>query len=74
MELVGIEALKTAVGLLGSQKALAKAISRPQSRISEVINLQGKIPAEWCLPIEQVTGGKVTRHQLRPDLYPAEAA
>ncbi len=29
-------------------------------------------PAERVLCVEQATGGAVTRHELRPDLYPLE--
>ncbi len=32
------------------------------------------VPAERVLEIEAATEGKVTRHELRPDLYPLEAA
>ena len=32
----------------------------------------GRVPAERVLKIEEVTG--VSRHELRPDLYPAESA
>jgi DNA-binding transcriptional regulator YdaS (Cro superfamily) len=31
---------------------------------------EGRIPAERVLEIERITG--VSRHELRPDLYPAE--
>lgn len=30
--------------------------------------------AENALEIEKATGGKVTRHELRPDLWPRDAA
>jgi DNA-binding transcriptional regulator YdaS (Cro superfamily) len=33
---------------------------------------RGSVPAERVLQIEQLTG--VSRHELRPDLYPLEAA
>lgn len=33
---------------------------------------RGTVPAERVLRIEQLTG--VSRHDLRPDLYPLEAA
>lgn len=29
-----------------------------------------QVPAERAIAIEKATGGKVTRHQLRPDIYP----
>ena len=31
---------------------------------------QGKVPAERVLAVEEATGGKVSRHELRPDIYP----
>jgi hypothetical protein len=30
-------------------------------------------PAEWCLAVEAATGGEITKHQLRPDLYPQDS-
>jgi DNA-binding transcriptional regulator YdaS (Cro superfamily) len=30
----------------------------------------GKIPAEHVLKFEAATEGEVTRHELRPDIYP----
>jgi len=31
---------------------------------------KGVVPAEYVLPIEHATNKKITRHELRPDLYP----
>lgn len=31
-----------------------------------------RIPADRVLAVEKATGGQVTRHELRPDLYPIE--
>lgn len=48
-----------------------------QSRLALLLNLtpqaiakwkRTRIPAEWVLKIEKLT--KVSRHDLRPDLYP----
>lgn len=33
-----------------------------------------QIAAENVLPVERATNGKVTRHDLRPDLYPRDSA
>lgn len=35
-----------------------------------------KCPAEWVVRIEDATGGEVSRHEMRPDLWPqpSEAA
>lgn len=32
----------------------------------------GRVPAERVLDVERITNGQVTRHQLRPDLYPLQ--
>jgi len=63
-------ALERAIDLLGSQAALAKALKTKPQNVWNWINRDEKVPAEQVLPIEAATGGKVTRHQLRPDLYP----
>lgn len=68
---IGIEALKVAISEhFGSQGAAAKVVGRTPQAISEIVRKGKKVPAEWCLPIEQATNGAVTRHDLRPDLYP----
>lgn len=33
-----------------------------------------RVPAERVLKIEELTRGKVTRHQMRDDIYPIEDA
>jgi DNA-binding transcriptional regulator YdaS (Cro superfamily) len=71
---VGIDALKRAYEILGSQRALADAVGIKQPTVHKMLDRGNRVPAEWCLPIEKATDGKVTRHQLRPDLYPVEAA
>lgn len=70
----GLEHFKTAIGLLKGQKALADAVGVKQPSVHHILNDGKKVPAEWCLKIELATHGAVTRHQLRPDLYPAEEA
>ena len=37
---------------------------------SQAVSQWTRIPAERALTVEAATGGKVTRHELRPDLYP----
>lgn len=65
-------ALQRAVDIVGSQKALADAIDTKQQNISYW--LKASVPAEFALPIEKATNGAVTRHDLRPDLWPSESA
>jgi DNA-binding transcriptional regulator YdaS (Cro superfamily) len=72
-------ALLSAIAHLGGQAALARALSAAlnvtvsQQRIWNAVHRDQSIPAEWCLPIQQATAGKVTAHALRPDLYPVTA-
>ena len=65
------EALKRAVKIAGGQKALASKLDCvSQQKISYWLNTAKKVQAEYVLAIEEITG--VSRHELRPDLYPIE--
>ncbi|MEN9393695.1 MAG: hypothetical protein RLZZ104_2038 [Pseudomonadota bacterium] len=64
-----VKALKSAIRIAGGQTALADAIGKTQGHVSKWLE-RGYIPAESVLPIEKATG--VSRHDLRPDLYPRE--
>ena len=67
----GIGALKTAITEhLGSQAAAARCVGVTPQAVSEILRRGKRVPAEWCLRLEQATGGAVTAHDLRPDLYP----
>lgn len=67
-----LHALKRAIELLGSQRKVADVVGVAQPTISWTISRGQRVPAEWCIPLEVATKGEVTRHQLRPDLYPVE--
>lgn len=58
-----IDAAGGVMPLAGLCKVTYQAVQKWQS---------GRLPAERVLEIEKVTG--VSRHELRPDLYPLEAA
>lgn len=64
--------LERAVRLAGGQRALARLCQTSQTRINQCLHRNKKLPAELVLPIERAVGGAVTRHELRPDLYPIE--
>lgn len=72
--------LQKAIEIAGSQSALARQCKEamPGSKVAQAHVWHwlhvGKVPAEYVLAIESVTGGKVTRNDLRPDLYPLEMA
>lgn len=54
----------------GVQSKLAAAIGTSQQNISNWLNGGKSLPAEFVLPTERATG--ISRHELRPDLYPIE--
>ena len=71
---VGFAALQAALKIFGTQSALAAAIGLKQQSVNDVFRARREAPAKWCIPLERATNGKITRHQLRPDLYPEEQA
>lgn len=70
--------LQTAVDLVGGQAALARAIGGTvkQAHVWHWLNRGGaRVPAEHCAAIERATAGKITRQDLRPDVFgPLEAS
>lgn len=64
------EALTQAIEKVGSQAKLAELLGVGQTAISNWLNRDSGVPAERVLSIEAATG--VSRHDLRPDLYPRE--
>lgn len=64
--------LERALEKFGSQAALAVVVGRTQQAVSEICRRGSAVPAEWVLPIENATNGEITRHELRPDIYPLE--
>lgn len=67
-----------AVRMLGGQTALAVAIHDQHRTVKQQHVWKwvraGRVPAEYCLAIETATGGRVTCHQLRPDVFPPDPA
>lgn len=62
-------ALKRAIEAAGGQKALADKIGATQSMVWYWLDRAKKgVPGEYVLRIEGATN--VSRHDLRPDLYP----
>lgn len=54
----------------GSDSQLARDLGVPQSTMWRWINETKKLPAEYVLLAERRFG--VSRHELRPDIYPIE--
>lgn len=56
---------------VGGQKALADRIGVTQSMVWYWLEKAKKgVPAEYVQAIEAATKGEVTRHDLRPDIFP----
>lgn len=66
--------IQHAVDITGSQQKLAESAGCSQQHISYLLTTAKRVSAETALSIERATGGKVTRHELRPDLFPQPEA
>lgn len=60
-------AIHRAVEAAGGQKALAAMVGVRYQAVQKWLR-SGRVPAERVLTIEAQTG--ISRHELRPDLYP----
>ncbi len=65
------DAFREALRIAGSQEALAAIVGKKQAAISKRVRGTCVARPEEVIPIEQETG--VSRHDLRPDIYPVEA-
>ncbi|HEX5464420.1 MAG TPA: helix-turn-helix domain-containing protein [Burkholderiales bacterium] len=59
--------IQEAIEIVGSQKALADLLGVSQPAVCKWLH-GARVPAEQVLRIEKATG--VSRHDLRPDIYP----
>ncbi|WP_017521980.1 MULTISPECIES: YdaS family helix-turn-helix protein [Pseudomonas] len=63
-------AIRRAVQAAGGQSALARILQVTPQAVQKMC-ASGRVPAERVLEIEKATG--VSRHELRPDIYPLAA-
>jgi DNA-binding transcriptional regulator YdaS (Cro superfamily) len=66
----GRKALLKAVQMCKTQQKLAEKCHVKQQYISDWI--KNGLPPNRVLSIEKAVNGAVTRHELRPDIYPEE--
>jgi len=64
-----MDTMHRVINHFGSQAKTASALGVCQQRVSVVARSE-KIPAEWVLKIWDATGGAISPHEMRPDLYP----
>jgi DNA-binding transcriptional regulator YdaS (Cro superfamily) len=64
------DALKAAIAKAGNQSRFAEAIGTSQQLVSYWVAKGKPLPAELVLATEAKLG--ISRHILRPDLYPIE--
>jgi DNA-binding transcriptional regulator YdaS (Cro superfamily) len=62
-------AIKSACDILGSQSAMAKALDLSVPTVNEWVQGARPVPHRFCLTIENLTGGKVSRRDLAPDSW-----
>jgi len=63
-------ALEKAIDSAGSQASLAASVGVSTTAVWKMLHKAQRASAEFVLKIEAATG--VSRHDLRPDLYPRE--
>jgi len=68
-----MSAIEKAISLSGSQSELARRVGVRQGTLWKWLK-KGIAPAEHVLAIERATNGKVTRYQLRPDVFGPDSA
>ena len=66
-----LEALQLAIELAGGQSALARLCGGrvKQAHVWNWLNRNRALPSEHARTVEEALGGKVTRYQLRPDVF-----
>lgn len=63
------KAITKAVEAAGGQTRLASAIGVSQQMVWQWVNGRRPVPGTYCIAIEQAAAGKVTRYDLRPDIF-----
>lgn len=61
--------IERAIKIVGTQEDLAEEVGVSQPTVSSWVTSRRKIAPKHCRKIELLTGGVVTRCQLRPDIF-----
>lgn len=62
-----MKAIDRAISVVGGQQKFAAALDVKYQAIQKW--RRNSVPADRCLAIESITGGEVTRYDLRPDVF-----
>lgn len=62
--------IERAIEIVGGQQKLAAACGVRYQAVQKWV--RHGVPAERVLDIEAATDGKISRHDLRPDIYPRD--
>lgn len=64
------KAFERAVAAVGGQTKMARELGVKQGQVWAWLNRNRRpFPAEFCMAVETATAGKVTRYDLRPDIF-----
>lgn len=66
--------IRKAIDEVGSMAALARHLGITKGAVHQWTAPGRKVPPEHCIAIERATDGKVTRYELRPDVFGEVAA
>lgn len=69
-ETAAFVALERAIERVGSQRSLARLLNISQQSVSGWVKRGSPLPPKHVLAVETATG--ISRHDLRPDIYPIE--
>lgn len=61
--------IKKACAVAGGVTALARLLNVTVPTVSEWTRARRPVPSTRCIAIERAVNGKVTRYQLRPDVF-----
>lgn len=68
------EALQRAIDIAGGQSALARLLGKKQGHVWHWLHQVQRLSPEIAIAIERATEGKVSRGELRPDIFGRDAA
>lgn len=64
------KSLKLAIEMRGGQAALARDLGVVASHVRYYLRTRKPVPPLWAQKIESVTGGAISKSELRKDIWP----